>query len=74
MEDRCVVCGIDVSDQSRHYCLNCEREKDNINQKKAEELRYQIRRRKYIRWINEKPPKWKFISYIKWLNARPPRP
>lgn len=74
MEDRCVACGTDVSDQSRHYCLNCERKIDNMNQKKTEELRYQIRRRKYIRWINEKPPKWKFISYIKWLNKRPPRP
>ena len=34
MEDRCVACGTDVSDQSRHYCLNCERKIDNMNQKK----------------------------------------
>ena len=72
MEDRCVACGIDVSDQSRQYCLNCERKTNNMNSKK--ELRYKIRLRNYIRWINTKPPKWKFISYIKWLGERPPRP
>ncbi len=45
-----------------------------MNAKKSKKLRYQIRRKNYIRWINRKPPKWKFISYIKWLNERPPRP
>ena len=72
MEDRCVACGIDVSDQSRQYCLNCARESDIMNSKK--ELRYKIRLKNYIRWINAKPPKWKFASYIKWSKERPPRP
>lgn len=72
MEDRCVACGIDVSDQSRQCCFNCESKTNNMNSKK--ELRYKIRLRNYIRWINAKPPKWKFISYIKWLGERPPRP
>jgi len=74
MEDRCVACGIDVSDQSRQYCLNCERRTDNMNTKKQKDLRYLLRQKNYIRWINAKPPKWKIISYIKWLNERPPRP
>ena len=30
MEDRCVICGMDVSDLSRHCCLNCERKIDNM--------------------------------------------
>ena len=74
MEDRCIICGEDVSDQSKWHCLNCEKETGSMNAKKVKELRYQIRRKKYIRWINAKPPKWRFISYIKWLNERPPRP
>lgn len=74
MEDRCICCGTDVSDQNKQYRLISRKEIDNTNKKKAKELRYQKRRRKYIRWINAKPPKWKFISYIKWLNERPPRP
>ena len=47
---------------------------DNMNSKKIKKLRYEIRRRNYIRWINQKPPKWKFISYIKCLKERPTRP
>ena len=74
MEDKCIICGADVSDQSRWHCSSCGKEANVMNKKKAKELRYQIRRRNYIRWINARPPKWKFISYIKWLKARPPRP
>ena len=65
MEDRCVFCGADVSSQSKWYCLDCEKEMNNMNSKKAKELRYQIRRRNYIKWINARPSKWKFIYYIK---------
>ena len=45
-----------------------------MNAKKSKELRYQLKRRKYIKWVNARPSKWKFISYIKWLGERPPRP
>lgn len=72
MEDKCIICGADVSDQSKWHCLNCERKINNMNTT-AQSI-YKIRLNRYIGWVNTKPPKWKFISYIKWLNKRPPRP
>ena len=74
MEDRCVMCGTDISDLSKQYCLNCEIGVDNMNSKKLQALKFQIRCKNYINWINDRPPKWRFISYIKWLTQRPPRP
>lgn len=72
MEDKCICCGADVSDQSRWHCPNCDRKIDNMNTT-AQSI-YKIRLNRYIRWINGKPSKWEFISYIKWLKSRPPRP
>ena len=72
MEDKCVICGADVSDQSRHYCLNCEVNINNMNTT-AQSI-YKIRLKKYIKWINAKPTKCKLVSYIKWLRERPPKP
>lgn len=72
MEDRCVICGADVSDQSRQYCLGCKMEINDMSATK--QLMYQNRLRNYIRWINKKPSKWKCTSYIRWLSERPPRP
>lgn len=45
-----------------------------MKSKKSKQLKYYLRLRQYIKWIEAKPPKWKIISYIKWLNERPPRP
>lgn len=72
MEDKCINCGADVSDQSKWYCRNCEVSANNINTTALPI--YITRLNKYIKWINDKPSKWKFISYIKWLNKRPPKP
>ena len=72
MEDRCIICGADVSDQSKWHCLNCERKINNMNTT-AQSI-YKIRLHRYIKWVNTKPPKWRLISYIKWLKERPPRP
>ena len=72
MEDKCIICGADVTDQSRWHCSTCEVNINNMNTT-AQSI-YKIRLNRHIRWVNAKPPKWKFISYIKWLKERPPRP
>lgn len=74
MQDNCACCNDEISDQSKQYCINCEKRLNNyMNLKKVKELRYRIRRRRYIEWINRKPSKWRFISYVKWLKKIPPR-
>jgi len=72
MEDRCVICGEDVSDLNTLVCKKCIRESDKMaNPRRARYLKMERRRRKYQEWLDKRPSRWRIISYWKWLNSEP---
>lgn len=66
MEDRCIFCGADVSDQSRWHCSKCEVQVNNLGT--TEQSVYKTKFNKYMNRTNVKPIKWKFTSFIQWFK------
>ena len=66
MEDRCIFCGADVSDQGRWYCSKCEVQINNLNT--IEECVYKSKFNRYINRTNIKQNKCKFTSFIEWFK------
>lgn len=66
MEDKCIFCGADVSDQGRWYCSKCEVQINNLDTTK--QSIYKTKPNRYIKKTNIKPTKRKFISLVQWLK------
>lgn len=66
MEDRCIFCGADVSDQGRWYCSKCEVQINNLDT--AKQSLYKTKFNRYINRTNVKPIKCKFTSFIQWFK------
>lgn len=66
MEDRCIFCGADVSDQGRWYCSKCEVQINSLDT--TEQSVYKTKFNRYINRTNVKPNKWKFTSFIQWFK------